>query len=85
MNYNWSGSEVQTQYVLKKGGEAMPATYKKIAFTVTTEMEAPLKACKQELFQNCNRSEMLRELVLAGMRAREYERAAKENSCEGVP
>lgn len=49
----------------------MPTTLTRMTFTVTKEMEAPLRKFKKEMFYDRNQSEMIRELVLAGMRAKE--------------
>lgn len=57
----------------------MPTNLKRMTFIVTPEMEAPLDTFKKEMFYDRNQSEMIRELVLAGMRAKMQEKEAKEN------
>lgn len=59
----------------------MPTNLTRMTFTVTEEMEASLGKFKKEMFFNQNNSEMIRELVRAGMRALD-EKAAKECKCE---
>lgn len=41
----------------------------RLTFTVTEEMEAELRRFKKDLFYDKNTSEMIRQLVAAGIRA----------------
>lgn len=59
----------------------MPTNLTRMTFTVTEEIEAPLGKFKKEMFYDRNNSEMIRELVMAGMRALD-EKAAKESKRE---
>lgn len=56
----------------------MPTTLTRVTFTVTKEMEELLRKSKKEMFYDRNQSEMIRELLLAGIRAKEQEKTAKE-------
>ncbi len=59
------------------------ATYlKRMTLVVTPEMEEPLNSIKREMFYNRTQSDMIRELVSAGVRAIKAEKAAKENRRE---
>lgn len=51
-----------------------------MTFAVPEGMEAPLSKVKKEMFYDRNQSDMIRELVMAGMRALD-EKAAKEKEC----
>ena len=55
----------------------MPTKQTRMTFTVTREMEAPLGRFKREIFYDRNNSEMIRELVMAGVRALD-EKAVKK-------
>lgn len=52
----------------------MPTSLKRMTFVITPDMEALLRDFKREMFFDRNQSEMIRELVLAGMRAKETEK-----------
>ncbi len=56
----------------------MAAGPKRMTFAIAPDMEAPLDSIKKEFFYACTRSEMIRELVSAGMRAMKAEKAEKE-------
>lgn len=47
----------------------MTAGWKRMSFAVPPDLEAPLNSMKKEFFYNRTQSEMIRELVAAGMRA----------------
>ena len=47
----------------------MATTLRRLTFVVTTDMEEPLDRIKQELFYDKTQSDMIRELVYAGLRA----------------
>lgn len=55
---------------------------KRITFVVTPDIEAPLDSIKKEFFYDRTKSDMIRELVSAGVRAMRAEKAAKEKRCE---
>lgn len=58
----------------------MATELKRITFVVTPEMEEPLNAIKKELFYNRTQSDMIRELVSAGVRAiKEEKKKQQEN------
>jgi hypothetical protein len=59
----------------------MPTNLARITFTITEEMKAPLGRFKKEIFYDRNNSEMIRELVMAGMRALD-EKTAQESKRE---
>ncbi len=47
----------------------MATKLKRMTFVVTPEMEEPLNYIKRELFYNRTQSDMIRELLLAGVQA----------------
>lgn len=47
----------------------MPTKLTRMTFALTKEIEIPLSQFKKEIFYDRNNSEMIRELVMAGMRA----------------
>lgn len=47
---------------------------KKLTFAITPDMEAPLDSIKREFFHNSTQSEMMRELISAGVRAMKEEK-----------
>lgn len=47
---------------------------KKLTFAITPDMEAPLDSIKREFFYNSTQSEMMRELISAGVRAMKEEK-----------
>ncbi len=47
----------------------MAAGGKRMSIVITPELEAALQSAKRELFYDRTRSEMIRELVAAGLRA----------------
>ena len=57
----------------------MSTDLKRMTFSVTPEIEASLKSFKKEMFYDRSQSDMIRTLVLAGMRALETEKTAKED------
>lgn len=59
--------------------EIMPTNLKRMTFIVTPEIEASLKLFKKEVFYDRSQSDMIRELVSAGMRALETEKPVKED------
>ena len=54
----------------------MATELKRMTFVVTPEMEEPLNSIKKEMFYNRTQSDMIRELVSAGVRAIKAEKAA---------
>lgn len=60
----------------------MATELKRVTFVVSLEMEESLNSIKREMFYNRTQSEMIRELVSAGVRAIKAEKAVKENGCE---
>lgn len=46
----------------------MATSLTRLTFTVSEELESELKRVKEEKFSNESQSEMLRELMLAGLR-----------------
>lgn len=56
----------------------MRTTLTRMTFTVTEEMEDPLREFKKEMFYDRSQSEMIRELVLAGIRASKQEKTEKK-------
>lgn len=62
----------------------MATELKRMTFVVTPEMEEALNSIKRELFYNRTQSDMIRELVTAGVRAIKAEKAAKESQCGRV-
>ena len=55
----------------------MTDTCKRITFMVTPEMEVMLDKTKKDFFYRQTKSDMIRELVLAGIRALDEEKASK--------
>lgn len=47
----------------------MGSNTRKMTFAVTQEIEVQLESCKKKFFANQNTSEMIRELLLAGIRS----------------
>lgn len=60
----------------------MATELKRMTFVVTPEMEGRLDSIKREMFYNRTQSDMIRELVSAGVRAIKAEKEVKENRCE---
>lgn len=56
----------------------MATELKRMTFVVTPEMEEPLNSIKKEMFYNRTQSDMIRELVSAGVRAFKAGKTAKE-------
>ena len=81
MNYNTNKFRSSD---LRRGGAIMAAEVKRMTFVVTPDMEKLLDSIKREWFYNCTQSDMIWELVSAGVRAVKAEKAAKENRCERV-
>ena len=57
----------------------MATGLKRMTFVITPDIEAPLASIKKEFFYDRTQSDMIRELVSAGVRAMRAEKAAKEN------
>lgn len=60
----------------------MSAHLKRMTFVATPEIKELLDAMKKEFFYNHTQSAMIRELVLAGVRASKAEKEEKENRRE---
>ncbi len=60
----------------------MATELKRMTFVVTPDMEEALNSIKKEMFYNRTQSDMIRELVTAGVRAIKDEKAEKKNRCE---
>ena len=60
-----------------KGGEHVATTLTRLTFVVTKEMEPLLVNAKKNWFYDRTQSDMIRELVLAGLETLD-EKAAKE-------
>ena len=54
----------------------MSGQSKRLTFVVTPEIEAQMRSMKKEMYFDRTQSEMIRELVAAGVRARKAERKA---------
>lgn len=52
----------------------MATDLKRMTFSVTPEIEAPLKKLKKEIFYDHSQSDMIRTLVSLGIRALEVEK-----------
>lgn len=59
----------------------MATELKRMTFAVTKEMEPLLDRAKKNLFYDKNQSDMIRELVMAGLNVVD-EKAAKEKECD---
>ena len=57
----------------------MATALKRITFVVTPDMESPLKELKCEMFYDRSQSDMIRELVSAGMRYLKAEKKIKKS------
>ena len=62
----------------------MADEFKRMTFVVTPEMEELLNSIKREMFYNRTKSDMIRELVSAGVRAIKAERRQKNQVRKGV-
>ena len=62
----------------------MSTELKRVTFVITPELEAPLDSIKKELFYNKTKSDMIRELVLAGMRALDEKNKENNDVIDGV-
>ena len=62
----------------------MATELKRMTFVVTPEMEEPLEEFKREMFYDRTQSDMIRELVSAGMRAMKSKKTSNEDRCDGV-
>lgn len=60
----------------------MAAGTKRLTFIITPDIEAPLASIKKEFFYNHTQSEMICELISAGLRAVKEEKATKEKRLE---
>lgn len=58
----------------------MATELKRMTFVVTPEMKEPLNSIKQEMFYNRTQSDMIRELVSAGIRA--IKKTKDSSSCQ---
>ena len=56
----------------------MATTLRRLTFVVTTDMEEPLDRIKQELFYDKTQSDMIRELIYAGLQAIKDEKNQKK-------
>lgn len=56
----------------------MATELKRLTFVVTPDMEVPLNSMKKEMFYDRTQSDMIRELLSAGMRALETKKEVKE-------
>lgn len=54
----------------------MSGQSKRLTFVVTPEIEAQMRSMKKEMYFDRTQSEMIRELVAAGVRASKAERKA---------
>jgi Arc/MetJ-type ribon-helix-helix transcriptional regulator len=55
----------------------MATEMKRMTFAVTKEMEALLDRAKKNMFYDCNQSDMIREILTAGLEVMD-EKAGKE-------
>lgn len=60
----------------------MATGLKRMTFVITPDIEAPLDSIKKEFFYDRTQSDMIRELVSAGVRAMRAEKAAKGEQCD---
>jgi|GEM_PF-830201 len=67
----------------------MATEMKRLTFAVTKEMEALLNRAKKDIFYDKNQSDMIRELVMAGLNAMDKKEADKNKTgksvCEKAP
>jgi len=56
-----------------KGGFIMATELKRLTITIPEDLESALDKVKQERFYNDSQSEMIRQLIVAGLKAREAE------------
>ena len=63
----------------------MATELKRVTFVVTPEMEEPLNSIKREMFYNRTQSDMIRELVSAGVRAIKAKKQQKKTDASGRP
>lgn len=66
-----------------KEGVCVAIGHKRVTFVVTSDMETSLDSAKKDLFYDRTRSDMIRELVSAGLRALETAKAAKKRRGRG--
>lgn len=57
----------------------MSTVLKRMTFSVTPEIEILLKSFKKEMFYDRSQSDMIRTLVLAGMKALDAEKTAEQD------
>lgn len=57
----------------------MATGLKRMTFVITPDIEAPLASIKKEFFYDRTQSDMIRELISAGVRAMRAEKAAKKD------
>lgn len=62
----------------------MATELKRMTFVVTPEMEEPLEEFKREMFYDRTQSDMIRELVSAGMRAMRNKKAVNGDRRDGA-
>jgi len=60
------------------GGEKMSVQSKRVTFVITPEIDEQMKDMKREVYFDCTRSEMIRELVAAGVHACRLEKDSSE-------
>ena len=60
----------------------MPTGYTRLTLVVTKEMETRLANAKRNLFYDCTQSDMIRELVLAGLKTLDEEAAKEKQSAQ---
>lgn len=56
----------------------MAAELKRLTFVATPEVEESLSSAKEEMFYNRTRSDMIRDLLRAGLRAVKAEKAEEK-------
>lgn len=60
----------------------MATILRRMTFVVTPEIEEPLNSLKKEMFYNRTQSDMIRELVSAGVQVLKAKKAANETECQ---
>ena len=68
----------KTVKTVKKGSEDMETKLKRMTIVVTPDIEERMDRIKKEFYYNRSRSDMVRELIAAGLRALEEKEEAKE-------
>lgn len=80
MNYN--ANKFRSSDPKRKEVFDMATGLKRMTFAITPDMEVPLNSIKKEFFYDRTQSDMIRELLSAGVRAMRAEKATKEKRCE---